>query len=251
MPEQPKQSIYGNAEANAAAAPKPIGLVEQIQGVFSEPVKLFGRLSERPQWMGALLLHAALMLVFTIAWVIGLDTIGFMAAQIENSPRQMSSDQMQQAIEMGAKAMPVFAPLGGLFGALFFTFLLGAIYWVLGLASREDQQWRPTYQHGLVVASVPALATIPYSLLGTLMASIGDIGILRPDQIVPSSLGYWVEPESPKLAMLCCSLDVFQLFQYVVIFLAAKHAMRSKHWGAALCVAVALVSPIWRIVTAR
>jgi len=251
MSEQPQPSIYGDTEANAHAAPKPIGIAEQIQGVFSEPAKLFERLSERPQWMGALLLHTMLVLVFTIAWVIGVDAPGFVAAQIENSTRQFSGEQMQQAIEMGAKVMPVFAPLGGLFGALFFTLLLGAIYWAIGLASREDRQWRPTYQHGLVAACVPALATIPYSLLGTLMAFTGDVGILRPDQIVPSSLGYWVEPESPKLAMLCCSLDVFLLFQYVVIFFAAKYALRSKLWGAALCVAVALLSPIWRIVTAR
>jgi len=251
MPEQPKPSIYGDSGADAGAGPRPLGLMEQISGVFSEPAKLFSRLSERPQWAGALLLHTALVLAFTVAWVTGVDALEFMAAQIENSAGRMSSEQMQQGIEMGARLMPVFAPLGGLFGTLSLAFLLGAVYWALGLASRESPLWRPTYRHGLVVACVPALAAIPYSLLGAVMASVQPVGALRPDQLVPSSLGYWMEAESPRLSMLYCSLDIFLLFQYAAIFFAAKYAMRSKPWGAALCVAAALLGPIWRIMTAK
>jgi hypothetical protein len=219
--------------------------------VFSEPAKLFPRLSERPQWVGALVLHIVLVLVFSIVWLTGVDAREFVTVQLENASAQMSSDQLEQAIEMGARFMPVSTILGALFGTPFFAFLLGAIYWAIGLASRENPQWRPSYQHGLVVAAVPALATIPYSLLGALMAFVQQAGTLRPDQMVPSSLGYWVETESPSLSMLCCSLDLFLLFQYAVIFFAAKYAMRAKTWGAAVCVAAALLGPAVRVLFAK
>jgi hypothetical protein len=222
-----------------------------MQGVFSEPAKLFSRLSERPQWVGALLVATAAALVFTVAWLAGLDTREFLAAQMESAPMQLTSDQMEQAIEVGARFMPVSSVLGVLFATPLVVFLLGAIYWAVGLASRESPQWRPSYQHGLVVAAVPALATVPYSLMGALMAFIRPVGTLRLDQIVPSSLGYWVEAESPKLSMLYSSLDIFALFQYAVIFFAARYAMRAKAWGAGLCVAVGLAGTIFRILFAK
>jgi hypothetical protein len=251
MTEQPKRSIYGDSEADSSAAPKPIGLPEQISGVFQEPAKLFSRLAERPQWVGALILSVVFALVFTIAWLMGVDAREVAAVQIENSGRQMSSQEMEQAIELGSRFMSVGAIFGTLVTIPFFAFLFGAINWAIGLASRGNPQWRPTYQHGLVVACVPALATLPYSLLGAVMAFIQPAGTLRPDQMVPSSLGYWIEAESPKLSMLLYSLDVFQLFHYVVIFFAARYALRAKHWGAALCVAAALLAPLARILFAK
>jgi hypothetical protein len=251
MTEQQKRSIYGDADAGPGAESKPVGLTEQIQGVFSEPAKLFSRLSERPQWAGALVLQTALVLVFTTAWLMGVDAREFVTIQLESVAAQIPSDQMEQVIETQTRLMPIGGILGALFGTPLFAFIAGAIYWAVGLASREGPQWRPSYQHGLVVAVVPALATIPYSLLGALMAFVQPVGTLRPDQLVPSSLGYWMETESPKLSMLYSSLDLFMLFQYVVIFLAAKHAMRAKTWGAALCVAVALLMPAVRILFAK
>jgi hypothetical protein len=251
MSEQPRRSIYGDADAGAGGAPGPIGVMGQISGVFQEPAKLFSRLAERPQWVGALVLQTVLVLVFTTAWLMGVDAREFVTIQLESVAAQIPSDQLEQVIETNTRLMPVGGILGVLFGTPLFTFLLGAVYWAVGLGAMEDPEWRPSYWHGLVVAAVPALATIPYSLLGTLMALVQPVGTPRPDQMVPSSLGYWVEAESPKLSMLYSSLDLFMLFQYVAVFFAAKYAMRAKTWGAALCVAVALLGPAVRILFAK
>jgi hypothetical protein len=147
--------------------------------------------------------------------------------------------------------MKVFGIVGGLFNMPFFIFLGGLIYWGIGLMSRENAEWRPTYQHGLAVASVTALVTVPYMLIGTIMALLQPVGVLRPDQIIPSSLAYWMETDNPKLSVLYSSIDVFLLLQFVMIFLATKYTLRTKTWGAALCVALAMLMPVLRVLTAK
>ncbi|MDR2696924.1 MAG: YIP1 family protein [Holophagales bacterium] len=242
MSNQPKQSLYGESDAGGDEQVKSLSLADQISGVFSEPVELFKRLSKKPQWVGAMLLLTALALAFTIAWVARVDTLEFITLQFERAQLQLSVDQLDRAIEMQAKLMPAFTVLGSLIGTPIVIFFSGLIYWAVGLISKEDLQWTPTYFHGLVVASIPTLATVPYTLLGTLMALLKPVGTLRSDQLVPSSLGFWIQPDNPKLSILFSSLDLFLLIQYVMIYFAAKYALRAKTWGAVLCVILSLLT---------
>ena len=257
MSDQSAKSLYGDSIPNPDEQIKPLGLMDIISGVFSEPVDLFRHLSKRPQWVGAMLLAVVLTTVFSVAWALKVDAVEFMLSAFEraapSSPQlqQMSSAQLEQTAEMQAKLLPVFSAFGGLFVNPVFIFLLGLLYWVIGLISREEPQQKPTYFHGLVVASVPGLVTIPYLLLGTIMALVNPVGTLRANQIVPSSLAYWLETENPKLSTLYSSLDLFLLAQYVMIFFAARYAMRTKTWGAVLCVALALLFPCYGIWAAK
>jgi len=251
MSNQFKQSLYGESDTAEAEQIKALSLADQISGVFSEPVELFKRLSLRPQWVGALLLLTALAVVFAITWANRVDKLDFIALQFERVQLQLSADQLERAIEMQAKLMPTFAVLGSLIGTPIVVFFSGLIYWAVGLISKEDAQWRPTYFHGVVVASIPMLVTVPCTLLGILMALLRPVGILRPDQLVPSSLGFWIQPDNPKLSVLFGSLDLFILAQYVIIYFAAKHALRAKTWGAALCVILSLLALGFRILLAK
>jgi hypothetical protein len=143
---------------------------------------------------------------------------------------------------MGVKFIGVGAIFGSLAGMPIILFITGLIWYGIGHISVEDPQWRPTYLHGLVVAVVTKLVTVPYYLLGMAMAFLQPVGIRRPDQLIPTSLGYWLQPDSPKLSALYEQLDLFQLATYALLFLAARHTMRSKPWGAALCVALSFAA---------
>jgi len=251
MSNQPKQSLYGESDAAGYEQSQPLSLVDQIYGVFSEPVELFNRLAKRPQWIGAMLLLTAFGLVFSIVWVARVDRIELITLQFERVQLQLSVDQLDRAIEMQAKLMPAFAVLGSLIGTPIVIFFTGLIYWAIGLISKEDANWRPTYFHGLAVASIPAVVTVPYMLLGTLIALLRPVGILRPDQLVPSSLAFWIQPDNPKLSILFGSLDLFLLAQYVMIYFAAKYALRTKTWGAALCVVLSVLGLCFRVLLAK
>ncbi|MDR1841270.1 MAG: YIP1 family protein [Holophagales bacterium] len=251
MSDQPRQSLYGESNAPDIERDKPLKLMELISGVFSEPVEIFKRLSKLPQWVGAMLLIAAFSLVLVIVWAANVDAVEFMTTQVERSYPQLSGAELDRAVEIATKFFYISYVGTGAVGTIFVLFFFGLIYWAVGLISGEDLKWRPTYQHGLVVAVIPGLVTIPYMLLGTMMAFLNPVGTLRQDQIIPSSLEYWIQSDNPKLSALYSSIDLFQLFQYALIFIAAKHALKAKTWGAALCVALTLLGVVVRVVFAR
>jgi hypothetical protein len=251
MSDHPKQSLYGESNGQGDEQIKPLNLLDQISGVFSEPVKLFKRLSKRPQWIGAMALLTVLAVIFAVAWAIRVDAVSYLAMQFERVQIPLSTSQIDQAIETQAKLLLPLTAIGGLFGTPISIFFSGLIFWAIGMISRGEPQWKPTYCHGLVVAAIPMLATVPYTLLGTLMVFLGQVGTLRPDQLAPSSLGYWMYSDNPKFSALFSQLDLFLIFQYVVIYFAAKYALRTKTWGAYLCVVLVLLRPCISILFAK
>jgi hypothetical protein len=221
-----------------------------VAGVFSEPQELFKRLANSPQWVGAMVLMVALAVTFSTAWAINVNAIDLATQQLSKMP-QLSGPQLEKAIEVSAKAMTIGAPIGALFATPIVYYLLGLVYWAIGLISREDPIWKPSYSHCLVAAVVPGLAVVPYYLLGIIMAILNPVGTHTPDQIIPSTLSYWLRSDSPKLSALYSSVDLFQIVQYAIIFFAAKYAMRAKTWGAALCVALSLLMVGVKILLAK
>ena len=254
MSDQPNQSLYGGEPApSGGGQPKPLGLMDILSGLFSEPVALFKRLAAEPRWVGALIAYIALSLALSIVWALRVDALEFAYMALDSASQRLgslSAAQIDQMAEMQAKFLPVGTVFGSLIATPAVIFLSGLVFWAVGLISKEGPQWKPTYPHGLVVATIPGLAAAPYFLLGAIMALINPVGTLRPDQLSPSSLSFWLETDSSKLSALYSSIDLFLLISYVMVFLAAKYALRAKTWGAALCVFLALAAPLLRILFA-
>jgi len=250
MSDEPRQSLYGGADARSADDIKPLGLMDILSGVFSEPVELFKRLSKKPQWIGALVLTIVMALLLTVAWAYKVDAVELSRMQMESAGIQVTGD-MERNLEMGAKFLGPISAVSVIFMTPIVVFILGLIWWGVGLMFREDPNWRPTYMHGLVVATVPGLVTVPYSLIGALMAILKPVGTLRPDQIIPSSLGYWLQTDNPKLSILYGKIDIFLLAGYVMLFFAVRHTLRAKPWGAALCVALSLAVAAFSVIFAK
>jgi hypothetical protein len=78
-------------------------------------------------------------------------------------------------------------------------------------------------------------------LLIAVICLVKPIGGLTPEKIAPTSLGFFIHPESVKLHALLYSLDLFYLAEIVLSFLAMRYLLRLKTGGAALCVAISLV----------
>ncbi|MCL1894296.1 MAG: YIP1 family protein [Holophagaceae bacterium] len=254
MSDQPIRSLYGESSGQGQEQQKPLNILDIISGVFSEPVELFKRLSKKPQWGGAMLVVIILTVAFSATWAFRVDAVEFLLAIYDRALphstqlQAMSQDDIEKLAEMQAKILPI----GGLFQSLIvapiFIFICGLIYWAIGLVSKEDQRWKPTYQHGLVAATVPSLVTIPYLLLGTVMTIMNPVGIKKANQMVPSSVAFWLETDSPKLEAIYGLLDPFILAQFVMIYFAVRYTLRAQSWGAILCVAIALMFPgitIW------
>ena len=232
-----------------APKPKPIGLMDQIAGIFTEPIETFKKLHDAPAWGGALVLLILVSLVVAGVWGFRVDVDAMLRPGFEANPK-MTSEQMDQAITFMQKFFPYFAILQTLIFIPIVTFFMALIYWVIGRSTAEGD--RPSYIHALSATVVPALVTLPHSLLILVMAFLRPVGGLTPEKLAPSSVGFYVNVANPKLHALLFALDPFTIGGFVLGFLAFRHTMRMKTGGAIACTVLAVLLTLgFRILGAK
>lgn len=232
MTDQPI-SLYG--EQPEGPKPKAPGLMDQIIGVFTEPVDLFKRLNKAPSWGWALGLVIVVGLVVVVIWGMRVDVEEMLRPILERNP-QIQAAQIDTIIEVQKKLILPFGILGVLFGTPMIMALMGLFYWLVGKAMPEAEA--PTYPQALSAAIVPGLVKLPQALLMAIICLVKPIGGLTPDKLTPTSLGYFLHVDSLKLQAFYYSLDVFYLAEMVLAYLALRHLVRMKKTGALLCVLV-------------
>lgn len=231
-------SLYGAPESPLVpAATKPPTLLEQIEGIFTAPKALFDRLHRAPSWVPALLLTMVLAILVTVAWGLKVDADAMLRPAMERNPN-LSADQIDQAIQVSSK----FILFGGLFFSLVgipaFVLLGGLINWALGRGMGEPGANPPSYLHGLSAAVVPGLVRLPETLIILAICLLKPIGGHKPDQVAPTSLGYFIQTASPKLQALLYALNPFTVAGLVLTYLAMRHVVKARPAGAALVVGI-------------
>ncbi len=230
MSDQPT-SLYGNQPD--APTPTSPGLMDQIVGVFTSPVELFQRLNKAPSWGWALGLLIVCSVIITVTWGLKVDVDEMARPALERNP-QMQAAQIDMIISMQKKFLMPFGILFSLFGLPAVMALLGLFYWLIGKALPEGQA--PTYPQALSAAVVPSLVKLPQMLLLIVICLMRPIGGLTPDKIAPTSLGYFLHPESLKLQAIFYAVDLFYLAEAVLAYVALRHLVRMKTAGALICV---------------
>ena len=236
MREIPESEKYGGEG--------PPGLLDQVVGVFSEPVALFRRLHATPAWKGALGLTLLLSTLMTLVWGWRVDADAlFRPAYQENLA--LSGGETERTIELLGKFLVPGSILLGLVSIFLGTLLFSALYWAIGKATAEKEP--PTFVQALCATIVPNLVTLPYLLLLIFICLVKPIGGLTPEKVAPTSLGYFLEAGSAKFQMLFYKLDIFNAAAVIMAFLAGRHLLRLKVLGAAACaaaMALFLVIPV-------
>jgi len=236
-------SAPGASESLYGSEPPPVpgqapGLLEQVVGVFTEPVALFKRLAVTPVWAGALALLSAANLVVTVIWAKRVDMDAMIRPMLERNPRIRPEDY-DRIIEMQGKFTLPFGILFAIIGLGVVCLITALLYWLVGKWTAEDQP--PSYRHAYAATVVSSLVSLPKALLLAVVCALRNLGGARPDALSPTALGFYVVPEGIKLQALFNSLDLFNFAAMVMLFLAARHTLRLKVSGAALCAALLAV----------
>jgi Yip1 domain len=235
MSDRPTPSLYGDQpEPPKSAAP---GLADQILGVFTSPVELFQRLNRTPSWGLALGLVLGVALVLTVVWGLKVDVDEMLRPALEKNP-QIASSQIDLIVAFYKKFIVPLSVFSTLFFTAFFLFVTALFYWLVGKSTAETEP--PSYRQALSAVAVPSLVRLPSMLLVALICLAGTIGGLTPEKISPTSVGYFVQMESAKGHALLYCLDLFFLAEAALLFLSARHTMRLKTGGAAICVLITL-----------
>jgi len=235
MTEQPA-SLYG--QQPETPRPQPPGLMDQIAGVFTAPVELFQRLNKAPSWAWALGAIIVASLVVAVIWGLKVDIDEMLRPILERNP-QIQSAQIDTIIEVQKKFIMPFGILGSLFGTPAVLAVLGLFYWLVGKALPEGEA--PSYLQAFSAAVVPGLVKLPLLLLIAVICLMRPIGGLTPDRIAPTSLGYFLHPESLRLQAFFFSVELFRLAEAALAFLALRHLVRMKTAGALICALLPLL----------
>jgi hypothetical protein len=240
MTESPStESLYGNQPEPASL--KPPSLLDQVTGVFTEPSALFSRLEATPVWGGALALLTVFNTVVGVIWALRVDVDAMMRPMLERNP-SIPAERIDSIIAMNGKLILPFALLGGLLGFAVIGLVMALIYWIIARFTAEDRI--PTYRQAYAATVVAALVNLPKFLLLGVICSLRTIGGAKPDALSPTSLGFYLAPESIKLQALFNAMDLFTFAGLAILFIAARRTLRLKPLGAFLCVAVAALAMI-------
>lgn len=229
MEPTPVETLYGSEVKPPVV--KPPSLMDQLAGVFTEPVDLFRKLSERPVWGAAFSLSLGTIVAVSLLWALRVDAEGFLRPLLEANPR--TAEKVDMVLPMAAK----FLPVSTVINIVLFSFVALAgvafLFWLVGKATPESEP--PSYRQCVSAFSVVGLVGVPKSILLGVICLARQIGAARIDQLSPTALGFYLVPENIKLHAFLCALDLFTLATLALTYLAARHVMRLKAAGAVLC----------------
>jgi len=243
----PRNGLFSGVEVPPPpAAPS---LRQQLAGLlFFEPVPLFRDLHRAPAWLGATLLMAALALTATTLWGMRVDVDAMLRPSLEANA-SVDPAQIDRIIDLQAKGLPIFTPIGTVVGMVVLTFLPALLFYALAQAYGEGQT---TYRHALAATAVPNLALLPMQVSLIAIVALKQIGGAKLDELFPLSAGFFIHPENVKAAALLRQVNPFFIGVYVLTYLALRHTLRLKPaaaWSGTLLCAAATVA--FRIIAAR
>jgi hypothetical protein len=209
------------------AEPQPKGLGEgsRLTGVFFEPAKTFADVAERPGFWVPLIL----IMVFSLSYMVlfgqhvGWERMIRHQTEMSSRSAQMSPEQREQGIQMGLKVAPIFAYVGVLLGVPLGTLIWAAV--LLGIVKgMMSAQVRLKQVFAIICyAGMPGLIMVLLAIAVMFLKPPDDFNLQNPLVFNP---GAFMDPTTTSkfLYSLASSLDLFRLWQLVLIGIGLKAA---------------------------
>ena len=234
----PTPSLYD--EQPQAQKPEAPSLLEQIVGVFMEPRDLFSRLRQRPVWVGALLVTIAIVLASMLVWAAKVDNAELTRHQMQrtvdlfhvNIPDQAMDDAISKA---DGKHPWLKAASSAVLATPFVYLIVALIVWGCASMATEEGEDSPTFGQAFSVTTIHYLVTLPSMFLAGLIALLRPVGGVEIQQLMPTTLSFYLQSESGLVRGLAALVDPLWIFSFVVLAIGMRQTLKTKTWGVALC----------------
>jgi hypothetical protein len=242
MSDQPA-SLYAPPQAQEPLPPPAPGLLDQIVGVFTEPKALFTRLRARPTWIPALLATIVVSLVAMLIWASKVDMAEATRHQLERSQEvfhmTIPDQTMDDAISKAEGKKPWLSAVSTSVLATPFVFLIVAlIVWGCASMGTEEGEDSPTFGQSFSVTCVHYLSTLPAMLLAGIIALVRPVGGANIQQLMPTSLSFYLRPEAAATRGLIALVDPLWIFSFFVLAIGMRHTLKAKTWAVGLCLGI-------------
>jgi hypothetical protein len=221
-----------------------LSLWQRMGGVLFSPAAVFEDIARKPTWAGMMALVVALNLVTSVIFLMTVDMEKFLMHQMEeNSAVSLSGEQMEQALELQKKIVPVTVVFVSLVGAPVVFFLLAGIFYVLLKIFGGEHNYMQTLSvtvFSFVILSIKGLLSLPVLLMAE------EPHLLDPNNLLRSNLTLLMNEETSKpLYAFGASVDLFTLWTLVVMAIGFGAVSKRPVASAAV---VAILWLLWVIV---
>jgi hypothetical protein len=231
--------------------PKGLGEGSRLTGVFFEPAKTFEDIAARPNFWAPLILIMVVALVYMALYGQHVGWERMIRHQTEMSSRaaQLSPEQRETQIQMGAKFAPIFGYVGVLVGVPLVTLIWSAVLLGIVKGMMSAQMRLKQVFAILCYAAMPGLIMMLLAIAVMFMKSPDDFNLQNPLVFNPGA--FLDQATTSKfLYSLASAIDLFTLWKLVLIGIGLKVAGgRALSMGGAMT-AVFLPWAIWTLCAA-
>ena len=212
-----------------ASIPPTKSFPERLLGVFVSPDVAFVDIVRKPDFIAPLIVGivAAVAVTETMLAKIGMERIVRMSIEQSGQASRMTPEQIQRAVEQGARFGTIFAHLGGLVGVpifLLITATLGLLILnvILGAQAKFTTVFSVTCYANLV-GILGALMAIPIILFG-------DPERFNAQNATPSNVAFFLNPldTSKALYSLASSADIIWVWTMILLAMGWSQASGGK-----------------------
>jgi hypothetical protein len=223
--------------------PQMSGFARAFNVLFS-PKATFEDIARKPSWVVPIVLLTIFSIGAGALIAKKVDWQTFIRAQSEKSAsfQQLSEDQKQQRVEIGAKFAPNIAWGIAICGPIFFALILTLVYWIaFNVISGAQLKFGTPF--GIVCHSF--MPSIFASILLIVVLSMKSYGDVNPNTMLASNLAAYLPGDSANwMISLGQSLDIFWIWTMILLVIGFKAANPRKISGAS---AAGVVFGIWAI----
>jgi hypothetical protein len=216
-------------QAQLQAAISPFG---RIIGMFFSPKATYEDIVRKPSWV----LPVILMMVFGLITAVALNQRvnwrQFMTQQIERNPRtaQMTPEQKEQQIEVGAKYAPYTSYIFGVPAPIIVVLIVALVmlgaYNLLGGANVN-------FKTSLAIVSHAYVPNFLFTLLFLVVLFVKPPGDMDMNNPVATNVASFLPDSIPKwLEALCKNIDIFSIWILILISVGFAAANPKKLKGA-------------------
>ncbi len=221
---------------------------ERLIGVFVSPAEAMADVACRPDFWPPLILAVVLAIALSEVMLAKIGAERIIRSSIEQSSRaqSMTPEQIQQAVEQGAK----FAHIGTIVAPAGVALSLLMIAGVGLLIANSIFGAQLNFKVAFSVTCYANLIGLLGAVLGLVMIFSADSDTFNYRNFIPSNVGFFLDPRqtSKPLYSLATSVDLFTLWTMAVLAIGFSEATAHKVKVTSMFLALFGVWVIWVMV---
>lgn len=203
--------------------------LSRFLGVFFSPGRTFESVVRRPDFLAPLIVVTAASVIMTEAMLVKFGAARIIRQSLEMSGRaaKMTPEQLDQATHNAATITAVIMHVAGVLGTPIFLLVIAAVgLFIVNVILGQSANFKTCFS----VVCYASLVLLVGVVLGLVMILLGDPEQFNPDNFVPTTVGFFLNPRetSKPIYVIASSFDVFRGWFIILSSLGLSAATGKK-----------------------